>query len=480
MQSAGDLSSPHLGTPIPGETSGMPNISGLKVQENPLASELKSYGRGPDTTLVHMSDAEVNSLRGLAQQFGKDLTINPTTGLPEAGILGNILPMILGIAGSFVGIPPWLTAAAVGGGTGLIKGDLGEGLKAGLGAFGGASLGTALGAGGSGLLGSAGANATKDIAAKAAGEVAKNAATSTAAQGATAQALANIAPAAAPQVAQAAVPEIAKDFATKSLTDAAATKAASGLAGLPAGAQRFVGDFAAASREGLTPGSMPYKVAPIAAGFGAMQPLMQPPAPVGPQEDKNKTKYEGPYTPTVRTPRFQEPGEATKSSREFSYFDDVNPVPGFVTAAERARTATGGGSDLQSLLANRAQRSRGYAGGGPVNLREGAFVLDARTVSEIGNGSSSAGQEILARLGGKPVRGAGDGVSDSIKAKINGKQPARVARDEVRFEPEAVARLGGGDPKRGAQKLYALMDKAHKARKNAERGSDTKLRKGLV
>ena len=478
MQSAGDLSSPHLGTPIPGETSGMPNLSGLKVQENPLASELKSYGRGPDTTLVHMSDAEVNSLRGLAQQFGKDLTINPTTGLPEAGILGKILPMILGIAGSFVGIPPWLTAAAVGGGTGLIKGDLGEGLKAGLSAFGGASLGTALGAGGSGLLGSAGANATKDIAAKVAGGAAKNAATSTAAQGATTQALSRIAPAAVPQAAQAAAPQIAKDLASKGVMDV--VQNASGLAGLPAGAQRFVGDFAAASREGLTPGSMPYKVAPIAAGFGAMQPLMQPPAPVGPQEDKNKTKYEGPYTPTVRTSRFQEPGEATKSSREFSYFDEVNPVPGFVTAAERARTATGGGSDLQSLLANRARRSAGYASGGPVNLREGAFVLDARTVSEIGNGSSSAGQEILARLGGKPVRGPGDGVSDSVKAKINGKQQARVARDEVRFEPEAVARLGGGDPKRGAQKLYALMDKAHKARKNAERGSDTKLRKGLV
>jgi hypothetical protein len=106
-------------------------------------------------------------------------------------------------------------------------------------------------------------------------------------------------------------------------------------------------------------------------------------------------------------------------------------------------------------------------------MDDGAFVVDARTVSELGNGSSSAGQELLARLGGRPVKGPGDGVSDSIPAKIGGTQEARVARDEVIFPAKDVKKLGG------AKKLYALMDKAHKARKKAERGSDTKLRKGL-
>jgi len=115
----------------------------------------------------------------------------------------------------------------------------------------------------------------------------------------------------------------------------------------------------------------------------------------------------------------------------------------------------------------------GRARGGAIRMDDGAFVVDARTVSELGNGSSSAGQELLARLGGRPVKGPGDGVSDSIRANIGGKQEARVARDEVIFPAKAVKKLGG------AKKLYALMDKAHKARKKAERGSDTKLRKGL-
>jgi len=113
---------------------------------------------------------------------------------------------------------------------------------------------------------------------------------------------------------------------------------------------------------------------------------------------------------------------------------------------------------------------------GGVNLEDGSFVVDARTVAELGNGSSGAGQEVLARLGGRPIHGPGDGVSDSIRANIGGTQEARVARDEVKFDPEAVKRLGRGNPKKGADRLYDMMKKAEKARKSASRGKDTGLR----
>lgn len=120
-----------------------------------------------------------------------------------------------------------------------------------------------------------------------------------------------------------------------------------------------------------------------------------------------------------------------------------------------------------------------FAKGGEVDMDNGSFVVDARTVSELGNGSSNAGIEHLARMGGRPVRGGGDGVSDSVPARIGGRQEARVARDEVIFSPQAVAKVGGGNHKRGTQKLYAMMEKAHKARKQAKRGQDTKVAKGL-
>ena len=122
-----------------------------------------------------------------------------------------------------------------------------------------------------------------------------------------------------------------------------------------------------------------------------------------------------------------------------------------------------------------AANPKGQAAGG-VNLEDGSFVVDARTVAELGNGSSGAGQEVLARLGGRPIHGPGDGVSDSIRANIGGTQEARVARDEVKFDPEAVKRLGRGNPKKGADRLYDMMKKAEKARKSASRGKDTGLR----
>jgi hypothetical protein len=107
---------------------------------------------------------------------------------------------------------------------------------------------------------------------------------------------------------------------------------------------------------------------------------------------------------------------------------------------------------------------------GGVHMDNGSFVVDARSVSELGNGSSGAGKEYLRSLGGLPVNGPGDGVSDSIRANIGGVQEARIARDEVIFPAKAVKRMGG------AKKLYALMDMAHAARKKAGRGEDTKLR----
>jgi hypothetical protein len=121
-----------------------------------------------------------------------------------------------------------------------------------------------------------------------------------------------------------------------------------------------------------------------------------------------------------------------------------------------------------------------FAAGGPVNMRDGAFVVDARTVSELGNGSSNAGMELLSRMGGKPLHGPGDGVSDSIPARIGGRQEARVARDEVIFQPDAVKHIGGGSEAKGTAKLYNLMKRAHKARQNAKRGEDTGVRKGLA
>jgi hypothetical protein len=112
------------------------------------AQHLSSQGRGPDNTLVHMSRDEVKGLNDLAMAHGGHLTINPQTGLPEAGFLSSLLPMIGGAALSAMGMPPMMASLVMGGITGVKSGSLSKGLMAGLGAYGGAGLmGGLMGAG---------------------------------------------------------------------------------------------------------------------------------------------------------------------------------------------------------------------------------------------------------------------------------------------------------------------------------------------
>ena len=680
---------PRLGTPVPGTTGGLPTQQGLNVSANPMAQQLQSQGRGDDKMLVHMTPGEVGGLQQLAMAHGGSLTINPQTGLPEAGFLGKILPTILGIAGAAFGLPTWAIGLGVGAGQTAITGDLGKGLTAGLQAFGGAGLGQAAGLGGS-------------ISNNALGLMGSNAASSTAAAGS------NLFSAPSVSGAPTAIPS-----------------AASGAS------KGFLGKFADATSLGQT--GLLGKALPIAAGsavLGGVSDAMQPKLPTYNPDEEGKSTYAGPYVPGKREVNIQPYGEMMRTGgAERQMFTPSNPVPGFrpvsaldideraeygfadgglaelpasrdfkatmdyfnaqnpgaITASMYPVAAqmptretmynfkppvagpttptqpnTGGpgtgmigmpdlsnidltnilaqigyapkdgspattpvpGRDIASapttdlyrggieipapnVISNPMMPGRGndgleyltpslniqppsqlydmpapqvmgieepsrfspsapqfdiaappamgieepsrfspmappvmgieepsrfspsaptfdipsqlasppleydlrdliamspampsesvydmrygrgmemdeFARGGEVNMRDGAFVVDARTVSELGNGSSNAGMELLARMGGKPLHGPGDGVSDSIPARIGGKQEARVARDEVIFPPEAVKRLGKGSEAKGTAKLYSLMDKAHKARKKAKRGEDTKVRKGLA
>ena len=142
------------------------------------AQRMAAQGRGPDTQLVHMSPREVAGLQALAMAQGGSLTINPETGLPEAGFLDSMLPMILGIGamaltgGAAGAAMPGLFGmgmpATIGLGVGALQtartGSLEKGLMAGLGAYGGAGLAGGLMAAGAGAgAGAAGAGAAGSV-----------------------------------------------------------------------------------------------------------------------------------------------------------------------------------------------------------------------------------------------------------------------------------------------------------------------------
>ena len=108
------------------------------------AQQLASKGRYGDTMLMHVSPKEVAGLQYLGGKYGTKLTVNPSTGLPEAFSFSRFLPMIAGAA-----LAPYTGGASaaliVGGVETARTGNIMKGLQAGLGAYGGANIASGLG-----------------------------------------------------------------------------------------------------------------------------------------------------------------------------------------------------------------------------------------------------------------------------------------------------------------------------------------------
>jgi hypothetical protein len=66
--------------------------------------------------------------------------------------------------------------------------------------------------------------------------------------------------------------------------------------------------------------------------------------------------------------------------------------------------------------------------------------------------------------GGRMLKGPGDGMSDSIPARIGAKQEARLADGEFVVPADVVSHLGNGSTDAGAKRLYSMMDKVRQAR----------------
>jgi hypothetical protein len=120
---------------------------------------MATKGRDGDSMLVHMTPGEVAGLHALAVEHGGGLTINPDTGLPEANFLKKLLPTIIGAGLTYFSggtINPKMAAAIVGGFETVRTGDIGRGLSAGLGAYGGAGMTAGLAGAGADAMTTAG------------------------------------------------------------------------------------------------------------------------------------------------------------------------------------------------------------------------------------------------------------------------------------------------------------------------------------
>jgi hypothetical protein len=104
----------------------------------------------------------------------------------------------------------------------------------------------------------------------------------------------------------------------------------------------------------------------------------------------------------------------------------------------------------------------GYAGGGimDIAMARGGTFDDEGQQDDFAMGGSIGGYSD----GGRMLKGPGDGMSDSIPATIGRKQPARLADGEFVVPADVVSHLGNGSTDAGAKRLYAMMDKVRTAR----------------
>lgn len=103
-------------------------------------------------------------------------------------------------------------------------------------------------------------------------------------------------------------------------------------------------------------------------------------------------------------------------------------------------------------------RGTGQSDDIPAMLHDGDYVMDAETVSALGDGSSKAGRQVL------------DGFRQQVphSAKSGGSVvPAKIADGEYVFPESFVTALGQGDNKRGASILDGLREKLREHKRSA-------------
>ena len=440
------------------------------------AQHMASRGRGPDTTLVHMAPQEVAGLQALAKAHGGSLTLNPDTGLPEAGFLSKILPLV---AGAFLGPAGLgLTAMQAGMAAGALgtvaTGSLKKGLMAGLGAYGGAGLaGGLMGAGAGAAQNAAMAEvAGSGLSALDAGMGVMPTGTIGAATAAPVANLGNLA--ATPDLFGGTAGDVASAYGYTP-PPAGAIQAQQAV---QAAAPQTVTQAPALTQQGMlneaaarvTPGTELYKAAgtspfdTVKAGFDE---LTKDPS-------KFMTKENLQYSLAGLSPMMmQDPQRLPEKEKlkpfeySFDYGRAANPQAGYTGAAtgERTyfnpiytRTAAGGGlMDIGPIeaLSNRNQAETLMANGGQ--------MFAAGGISHLGDYSD----------GGRLLKGPGDGTSDDIPGVIGGKRPARLADGEFVVSADVVSGLGNGSTEAGARKLYAMMDRVRKARTGTKKMGKT-------
>jgi hypothetical protein len=414
-----------------------------------------------------MSPREVEGLQSLAMAHGGSLSINPQTGLPEASFLSAILPTVGGMALSpFMG--PLGAGLLMGGLTALTTGDIGKGLMAGFGGFSGAGLGqslTNLAKGAGGIPAGAGSGIAESLPAGGVGNLSmftNPQATSVmggvgdvaqfGSAGQYAQNVADLTKAVpGPNFSQIAgatqgtggysgLPDLTKSFGGTGGTYGDIAEGASKLASDPMGQWE---KFTTPIDKGGAGGSAMQLISPVSS---IAMDYLQPQIPK-PYVDPDTGKWRGDEGQLNLSDKWKTNLVLPTYAAEGGYIDGY-AVGGVVSNAPVGGGISGLYSQPDGNLNNNISQD-GYGIGRLANLAKEQSLDQAKIYGY--------------KVGGY-LDGAGDGMSDSIPATIEDRQPARLADGEFVVPADVVSHLGNGSSKAGSKRLYAMLDKVRKAR----------------
>jgi hypothetical protein len=210
-------------------------------------------------------------------------------------------------------------------------------------------------------------------------------------------------------------------------------------------------------------GKTPYDPTPYTKTGEIMKPYFES---VGrfPAQDKNKNKkyiYDG--TKYVLNPDYVKPSYVLAGEKAAS---DKAAAETTKAGVDTGKTINVLDKEGQTEVATLRSDGKYYTSGGNTYDEYGKRIAADGGLMAMARGGM-AQQFNLGDYsdGGRLLRGPGDGVSDSIPASIGGKRPARLADGEFVVPARIVSELGNGSTEAGARKLYAMMDRIQKARR---------------
>lgn len=433
------------------------------------AKHLAAHGRGPDDHLIHMSGKEVAGLQALAKAAGGSLTINPKTGLPEAGFLDDLLPTIVGaglVYFSGGAIDPMMAGAIVGGAETARTGDLGKGALAGLGGFGGAGMvgglagGAAAGTGYQELVQQGASNFLTEPSMAALG-------------GAK-----TIGAAAAPAVMGAMQPKLnAEPDKTPQMIRPYNYNYNAQTPSNMIGSQYQPTGQDTSERQWFNPSYT--ALPPYQAANGGIIAL----AAGGPVEQMSNQAAMGANTmypmANMTTSSFATPYQSPVSTNMLAPSGDTGVGMNGEPNMQGTRMAGGGqvpsygfggflGDAVNDIGSNLGHMFKGGDDAGWQKVMEMTADANNQQAKNAQNPQQMAMGGITSlgsySDGGRLLRGPGDGVSDSIPAQIGQNQPARLADGEFVVPARIVSELGNGSTEAGAKQLYKMLDRVQNAR----------------